>query len=205
MTDGYLIFTHHSEFGKFAQFDRVIVTGPQRSGTKIVANMISIATGFDLVRHQQMSLPGGVEAFKKSKNIVLHHPSFVAFLRDVSDERTAIVYCWRYLPDILASEHKWKWKKNYPLELGYLKKQGYIRKVSEKHKPAKLKNLIWKNTLEPTLLNTFTVKYESLDTHPLWVPKEKRDKFKDSNQVSESGDNYRIRQSTVTKKMGDKK
>lgn len=196
-------FTDHKDFKDiFSKFERILVTGPQRSGSKLIANIISLDTGYRLVRHKQMDLPSGIKTFRKKKNIVLHHPSFVAFLKDIEDEHTAIVYCWRRLKDILDSEYKWKWLKYYPLELGYLKSQGYIRKIGEKMNPAKIKNKVWKNTLESTLQNTFTVRYEDLESHPLWVSKEARDRFTDINQISEYGDIYRITEETINRKIG---
>jgi len=190
-------FIHYSNFKDvFSCFDRVIVTGPQRSGTKIVANIISIDTGFDLIRHTKIPGTEGLEKFKSASRIVLHNPSFVAFLEDIEDDSTAIVYCWRNLDDIHLSEKKWDLDEDDGLlrEQVIIAWKGYcdMPKTYEDINPAKTKNALWESVLEEKLKNTFTVKYEKLKGHRLWVSKEERAKFKNVNQVSVSGDIYRI-------------
>jgi len=51
--------------------DRILVTGPQRSGTKIVANALCLETGFSLIRHTRMPPEEGILKFCKQKNVVL--------------------------------------------------------------------------------------------------------------------------------------
>lgn len=178
--DGYL---HHSDFEIFKQFDRIVVTGPQRSGTKLVANAICLATNYKLVIHHKMPPDRvGIRRLRKNKDIVLHHPSYVALLPRIADPTTAVVFVWRDLNEIHTSEKRYKWKHH-----------GEERKLLKitKGDPAWHKQLFWEKN-KHKFPNTFDVKYEDMKTHPFFVSAEDRKKFKNINQVTKDGYVYKM-------------
>ncbi len=151
----------HKDFHALDRFNRVLVTGPQRSGTKIVALMIASATNMAYVRrHRHPFMPKYLQQFKSRCGIVLHDPSYVAFLENVQAEDTAIIFVWRSIDEILDSEIRHKW-------IGRAIEQGYLG-IGPDVDPAIEKQRIWEAGLWSTLLNAFTVYYDDLRSHPMF-------------------------------------
>lgn len=167
----------YRDFHTLDRFNRVLVTGPQRSGTGLVALMVASATNMVYVRYNKMRpVPKGIQKFKSTSGIVLHHPSYVAFLKDVQAEDTAIIFVWRSIDEILDSEirHKWAGRVVEQVLLGIGSDVG----------PAKEKQRLWAAGLWSALLNAFTVYYDDLRSHPMFC--NDRDDWK-INQVDHKG------------------
>jgi hypothetical protein len=158
-----------------AEFDRVLVTGPQRSGTKLTALLVADAIGYRYIPHGWMNpVTEGLDVFRNAKEIVLHNPSYVAFAQEVSGPSTAIIFVWRELSEIHDSERRHGWTQHeYELEL----------LGCESGDPATVKQDMWAKDLH-RLENTWRVDYRGLESHPRFC--NNRDGW-EINQVDNEG------------------
>ena len=178
-------YLHHSEFKLLETFDRIAVVGPQRSGTKIVANIICAELGYEFVLHYKMPPnKGGRNKFLNNNNIVLHSPSFFLQTRHLIDTNSAVIFVWRNLEDIQKSIEKYDARRRIK---DYDGLYGIPGKGQAEYKQTKWINMCSK--LEKTDF-IFNVKYEDLEGHSLWIGEEHRKAFSDINQVDMEGNTY---------------
>lgn len=158
--------------GWLGKFDKIIVTGPQRSGTRICAKMIAHDTGHRYVDESEV----GIDSLYRLRTLLQSNHRFVvqcpALCRHVhvfSDDDTAIVLMRRDVEDIIASQKRigWSWEK---VELArYDRSDGAI---------AEVKYRFWEEGQRRQIRHAFEIEYESLARHPLWVPKLLRRSFR---------------------------
>ena len=174
-------FLHHSEFSSLSEFERIVVVGPQRSGTKIAANMICCEIGYSLVMHHYMPPnENGLNKFRAESSIVLHSPGFFKFRKDIQDT-DAMIFVWRELDDIRKSEERF----NMPVKIKHYDTIYNISLASD----AKSKQDMWSDE-HKDLKNAFNIRYEDLKDHELWANKDERSKFNGVNQVDKDGTKY---------------
>jgi len=161
-------------FEHLTRWSRILVTGPQRSGTRICAKMIAADTGFDYVDESSFyvdSLNHLWRVIRDRHRIVIQAPALSGYanLLGMADRNMAVVMMRRDLKDIAASERRIKWEWGFP-EL--------LRLHAIKGNPAEMKYGNWdfyqKQDLED---QAYEVAYDALAEHPLWVPKEDRKHF----------------------------
>lgn len=162
-------------FEYLSEFDRVLVTGPQRSGTRITTTMIAHDLNYWTFYEEQVgtdSLNRLWHTLETSRNIVVQCPALSchAHLLGLNDEGLAVVFMRRRLEEIKASERRiaWAWEKPELIREGIL--------VNASSAEAKYKR--W-DELQKEVLGErgFEVHYESLHTHPLWKPAPARTTF----------------------------
>lgn len=163
-------------FEHLRDFKRILVTGPQRSGTRIGATMIAHDTGYWFVGEEEF----GVDSLNRlwkileiSHSVVVQCPtmSVYANLLAYKDADCAVVMMRRDLEDIKASEERifWKWE---PTELIRLQTLG--GSVSS----AALKYAAWDSFQKKELGDqAIEVEYDSLERHGLWIAKPGRARF----------------------------
>ena len=163
-------------FEYLAPFSRIIVTGPQRSGTTICAAMIAHDLGYKFYTEDRIhtrSVWLANELLWHDTNFVLQAPAicrwvhYVAFATEV-----AVVLMRRKLDDIHASEHRIRWAGSYHNKVELM---AYGLKEGDS---AAVKYAYWDQKQKAMILNPFEVEYESLAAHPMWVPKEERVNFR---------------------------
>jgi len=137
-------------------FDRVLVTGPQRAGTTIAAKILSVDLGLEFLADK--ILIGGphhenlIRLLNSGRTgFVLQCPGVANEIRTVARAGVATVWMMRDEADVAAS-----WAK-----LG-----------GDPGRPAR-RNARWAEW-QSGIPNAFELQYESLEGHPLWVPKEER-------------------------------
>lgn len=160
-----------SIFDSLGKFSKIIISGPQRSGTRVAAKMAAHDTGHRYVDEVDIGIHDlqQLRALHASEtNFVVQCPALCRWVHEFGDEDTAIVMMKRDPDDIAASEERIGWKGNQ----NELQKYGLTEGSS-----AEAKYLYWKQQ-RPQIANAFEVEYEDLKEHPLWIPKDERRDFR---------------------------
>lgn len=160
------------------KYKRILVTGPQRSGTTICAKMIAEDTGFryiDGIRMSRLTDQDAEKHFKEGFQIVLQAAYLSNICTRFAGSDTLIVFMLRNTEDIIASEERIKWKGEVSERKRY---QGFIDAVPEwKDRPiSHIKYLVWQRQ-KKRIPNHVELKYESLKEHKLWIAKAQRTNF----------------------------
>jgi hypothetical protein len=153
------------------KFKYILVTGPQRSGTRIAAKIIAHDVGHRYVDETEIhtdSLYTLVWLLSGDERVVVQCPAlsrYVHFFGDRDD--VLIVWMVRARWDIKASQERigWEW------ELLEQFRYDTTRPI------AQAKHRYWAFTQRPVIKHWYEVHYEKLSDHPLWVPKERRADF----------------------------
>jgi len=154
-----------------SRFDRILVTGPQRSGTRIAAKMIASDLGYpyiDEVRFAVGHQLSFAKLLRETSKGVFQCPGMCHVIQKHTAPNIAIIFMRRPTRDIVASQDRIKWvssseRSNY---------QCGNQPVCE----AKLSR--WLNSQRAVCHNCFDLHYDDLKNHPLWIPKNLRSKFK---------------------------
>jgi hypothetical protein len=159
-------------FEHLAIHKRIVVTGPQRSGTRIGAKMIAADTGHQFVDEAEFLIKDGdlFREFLLRDDVVVQAPHM---LKDVVDDPPPgifIVLMRRDLDQIHASAARIGWTENFSGNTKELKKFGLTEGDS-----AAVKYDYW-DTHDKSV-PFLEVAYESLRDHPLYVPDEQRQSF----------------------------
>ena len=111
-------------FDHLKPFDKIVVTGPQRSGTRICAKMIAQDLGKEYVSeaHVGVNVFGLLEEMlEKRKNFVVQCPGLCRHVHLIGREDTAVVFMRRSLEHIIGSQRRIRWgRRNERQELSYL-------------------------------------------------------------------------------------
>ena len=155
-------------------FDRIAVTGPQRSGTTIAAKIIAEETGHDYIDEDDFGI-NSYQAFKhvfnSRKKIVVQCPGLCHKAHEIGEfDNTAVVMMIRNVDDIIASQERIGWAAEK------IERFKYNRLVGPPI--AEIKYQYWEDVQKHQIKHQFEIVYESLKGHRLWVPKEKRTRFK---------------------------
>ena len=164
-------------FEHLREWHRILVVGPQRSGTRIGAEMISHDTGFWFIPEEYFavdSLNQLWRLFQTNHDIVVQAPALTCYAHTLGmlDPSLGVVMMMRPLEDILASQKKirWRWEEPELIRLG-IAGGGTGAAALERY-------YRWEHGQKDALGRQATeVEYESLSGHPLWVPKERRVNF----------------------------
>ena len=161
-------------FEHLKKWSRILVVGPQRSGTRIAALMIAHDTDYWFVGEEEI----GVDSLNRlwkilqiSHNIVVQCPALTCYAHLLAEEDPGlcVVMMRRDLDDIKASEERifWKWE---PTEL--------IRQMALGGNSAGMKYFSWDNWQKNRLGDQgIEVQYDSLEQHGLWIAKPARARF----------------------------
>ena len=161
-------------FEHLKKWQRIIVTGPQRSGTRIATQMIAHDLDYWSVGEEEF----GVDSLNRlwkilqiSHNIVVQCPALSSYvhLLGLNDDGLGVVMMIRDLGEIKASEERIFWKWEMP-EL--------IRQHSLTGNSAANKYLAWRGFQKGDLGGqAIEVEYNSLEAHSLWIAKPGRGRF----------------------------
>jgi len=160
-------------FEFLAPFSKILVSGPQRSGTRICAKIISHDVGHRYIDEEDF----GVEYEKRffmflgtNQRLVIQCPGMCHCIQQFSSEETAIVMMIRAVEDIIASEQRISWSD--VTERDKYQAHGVNVPISV------LKYQYWVKHQRERIKHAFMVNYEGLSSHPLWIPKEQRRQFR---------------------------
>jgi len=158
-------------FEFLSRFDKVLVTGPQRSATHICARMIEHDTGFRYVDEDQFEIHNRnlwqAIVMKSALPIVVQCPSMSRYIHELKlGDGAAIVWMIRPVEEICASEARIGWDG----EAAELEKYGTTRgPISQ------VKYDYFERVQRPVVASRlFEIGYDGLAEHPLWIPKDGR-------------------------------
>ena len=156
-------------FDYLKDFKKVLVTGPQRSGTTLIARAIEHDTELEYVDENEFRATD-YSMWKTmvtlSTGIVMQCPGMCRYVHEFGDQDdVAVVMCWRPIDEIIASQERigWEWEK-FEL-LRYDQTEGEIAKVKYDY---------WYDYQQHKIKHAFDIVYDDLETHPLWIPADKR-------------------------------
>lgn len=162
-------------FENLTQYKKIIVTGAQRSGTRIASKMIATDTEYDYlderwIHDYRTNNPDSITKarfFLRNKS-VLQAPSLASVINLLADDNTLIVYMLRPVVEVIASQERINWKRE-----GYeLSKYGLSTGVI-----SQVKLETWQKQ-KLSVKNFLEIQYDSLSAHPLWIAEEERKDFK---------------------------
>lgn len=153
---------------------KIMVTGPQRAGTRICTKMISHDTGHKFIGEEEFrtdSLNHFIIQLGKPWPLVIHAPCLCVYAHVLVEQfpNLFVVLMRRPVDDIVASQERigWEW------EISELMRFGKV-----KGRAAELKYQYWDTFQRPCIFqDSIEVEYEDLADHPLWKPKEQRAHF----------------------------
>lgn len=157
-------------FSELRRFPRVWVVGPQRSGTRIAAKMIAHDTGLEFVDETDFAVDSlsHLHAHVLPRPmVVIQGPGITRWIHHLAEKRDAVVFMFRPLEQIHASEKRIGWGHDRIEALKYGVSSG----------SAEEKIRFWNSYQRHQIQNGITFPYGQLSHHPLWVPKEKRGGF----------------------------
>lgn len=160
-------------FEDLTAYKKILVTGPQRSGTTICAKMIAQDTGYKFIDESEFSVDN-TDLFRqklKKDGIVLQCPAMSFCIQEFSADDTLIIFMKRDTQSILESQKRVMWN-------GAAEEQKYRSRYHIK-KPniCDAKYEIWDRIQKDQIKHWKEIVYNSLSEHELWVPKAGRAQF----------------------------
>jgi len=152
-------------------YSRVIVTGPQRSGTTIASHIIACDLEYKHIDERQVDVRSMSKLFKvlEDTNIVVQGPCFCSQVAWIDTPDTIIIMMKRDINDIVESETRISWDEEKKELSNYFKENGVISAVRYE---------MWDKYQKPNMKVPFLeLSYESLKEHPLWIEKPARSNF----------------------------
>jgi len=160
-------------FDKLKKYRNIIVTGPQRSGTRIVSKMISQDLGCLYVDELDINICSITELFKhllSEERCVIHCPHLSVCCHLIDSPETIVIFMKRDLKDIEKSQERIGWEDFW--------KKKQLRQYFSEGNINIVKYQIWDKQKEIMEIPWLELEYESLAEHPLWVEVEDRVGFK---------------------------
>lgn len=158
-------------FDYLSPFEKIIVTGPQRSGTTVCAAMIAHDLDYYFYPEEQIrvwELWRVERLFKRTSEFVLQAPAICRYVHTFSAPEVAIVLVRRDIQDIVASQERVEWTS----EERELRQYGFNEGVI-----AEVKYQYWEEYQQNMIENAFEIDYKSLRAHLLWIPQKERLNF----------------------------
>lgn len=167
-------------FENLKKYTAILVSGPQRSGTRICAKIIAQDTGHKYVDENNIkvdNLDMLKDILNTRENVVVQCPAVSAYLEEFSANDVLIIFMRRDVNDIIASQNRIGW--------GVGNERGEFNKYKDKFGAtqapvSKVKYKYWEKEQRDKIKNWKEIEYESLSKHELWIPKEKRTEFASS-------------------------
>jgi len=159
---------------KIRGFSRVFVSGPQRSGTTIVAKMLAEDLGFSEIQE----LPHLDSANNLPLNAVAQCPQIASRLHEICAPNSAVIFMCRSFKDIISSGARIGWNNTHEArELKYYQKLFPEYFVEGYHLSVIAQNVWLSHQMGRMQVPFFNFPYNNIKSHPLYVPKPLRRKF----------------------------
>lgn len=159
-------------FEWMTRFDKILVTGPQRSGTRVCARMIARDTGHRYVDEKEIAVGHRdlLDALCGAEHkFVVQCPALCHCIHEFGADDTLIILMRRKIEDIIASQERIEWgNEQDQLRRHYGGVEGPISVIRYR---------FWEKYQRPRIKHVLEVEYESLSGHSLWIIKERRRDF----------------------------
>lgn len=147
------------------KFNKIIVTGAQRSGTTIAMEILAMELNYQALREETIDTDNVslLANILQSSKFVLQAPGLCSMVHLLRADDTAIVIIKREVSDIIKSEHRinWNWNENY-------ERAKYFNDTFEPISHIKYRN--WIKFQKPLLGNrAFELDYKHLAGHGLFI------------------------------------
>jgi len=172
------------------KYDRIIVTASQRSGTTICGKMLAFSLGWKYIDESGMPFKDKkvfLAKLIKGNKIVVQSPGFRVgihnFIPEINKYKVGVILIKRDVKEIELSRKRIKWGDggfadiNNPLVKEVLD-SGLVKVPEGKISEMQFRVLQVDYLAKKYPLFTFLINYHDLEGHSLWIPKEKRLKFK---------------------------
>ena len=156
------------------KFSKIIVTGPQRSGTTFTSKVIAKDLGFKCIDEREFNNTQFEQAFdlvKETPNVVIQSPAISHMCHHWAlIENCCVIWMIRDTEQILSSPRtkkwmKWGWDQH---EIDTYSKSFPNLKIKYNNM-WEMKHKIWEKFQSPLLPNSFNLEYNSLSGHKDWV------------------------------------
>jgi len=156
-------------FKRLKKYNNIVVSGPQRSGTRIAAKIIAYDTEKAYIDEKDINYHDFrlLEWYLTQGNVVIQCPALCHMLHYITNEDTLVVMVRRPIEEIMASEHRCWGKEPMRIELfKYGHSSGIISHV---------KYSVWAKMQKPTLgKRAKAINYHDLENHELFI-KDRKD------------------------------
>jgi hypothetical protein len=165
-------------FDDLIGFKKVVVLGPQRSGTRIGTLMIANVLNIPYIQEDAF----GVHCFERattliteSEKICLHAPA-LTYKAHCFEREIAIVFMMRSVEDIIASQERIDWKCEKDEKSLY--EDPILNPFCNLDDPiCKIKGDVYFDFQADLIDSHFELSYYSLRYNPLWVQEKHRKNF----------------------------
>ena len=154
------------------QFSKIIVSGPQRSGTNFLTAVLSEELGYRFIDEEEYNFhyeKKFIDILRSNEKIVMQAPAMSHILHKIKEASTCILFCLRNPSDIIKSQHNLRWDAECHERVKYTRPEYEYLPISI------AKYLEWffhqRQNLEIPYIEVY---YDCLKKHPLWVDKKDR-------------------------------
>lgn len=154
----------------FMDFEKIVVVGPQRSGTRFTAYAISHDLGYDFLDQTQIGLTnfGMMKTqLDKHERCVIQGTGCTCKIHELGREDVLVVWVRRNTADILASQKRIQWGESC--------ERGRIPKPYQDSEPlCEGRYRYWTEVQKAQVPHWIEIDYESLRKHPLFIDRNTR-------------------------------
>ena len=175
---------------KIAGHRKILVVGPQRSGTKITSKAISEDFGFKnyIERDNEELIARFQYLIDNDESFVLQAPFLTPFVQEFNKvEGLLVVFMLRDLKDVRASEDKVElespgWIEANSVIYGskyemVVKRNGFDYEIDYTKPICEIQMEVWEKFQKRLVKDFIEIEYESLSEHPIWIDKKERAGF----------------------------
>lgn len=165
-----------------SEYQALLVTGPQRSGTTIGARVLAQETGLEYIDEDDFGVHDCklFEAILRQPGIVVQCPAMSRWIHHYATEQRCVVFMHRLAHEINASADRVGW--NYAPELDKYKSimlNGATMPMLNitRHNLATVTYMYWQSVQKPACPHSFDLHFDTLRGHPLFVQDHLRKEF----------------------------
>lgn len=154
---GLIMFEHLSNF------NNIVISGPQRSGTRITAKIVAQDTGKFYIDEKDINYHDYrlLEWYLRLGSVVVQCPGLCHLLHRIDFDSTLVIVVRRPIDEIIESEYRCWNKESEKIELA---KYGYSNGVI-----SHIKYDFWDRVQKSSLSNAGDINYRELKDHPLFI------------------------------------
>ena len=156
-------------FEHLKKFSNIVISGPQRSGTRIAAKIIASDTGKNYIDERYISFHDFrlLQYYLQKGRVVVQCPGLCHLLHNIKRENTLIIMVRRSIEEIISSEYR-VWEKDSErielLKYGYT--DGIISKIKYSFWDSEQRAILGRRAKE--------INFNDLESHHLFI-KERKD------------------------------